>query len=304
MPVRSLTASLSSSIYKSVEENGRTYHRYKDGRYFLPDDSEEQKRLDLQHYLFVATFGNNLYIAPFAEPPRRVLDIATGTGIWAIEFAIKHPEAQVFGTDLSPIQPEFIPENCTFEVDDAEDPWTWNQPFDYIHGRALLSCFRDPKGVIQQAFDNLSPGGYLELQDACFPFSFADGSPEDTYMHKWNNSITEALVTKTDRTWDNVRRYKRFMEEVGFEDVVERNFYWPTNQWAKGKYYKSLAALFQEDMSTGLESISLRLFSLLGWDVPKIKDFLEKVWADFKDPKIRCYLEIKCVYGRKPTPSY
>jgi hypothetical protein len=51
-----------------------------------------------------------------------VLDLATGTGIWAIEFgksnsfqkrskssqhlAQEYPEANVLGTDLSPIQPE------------------------------------------------------------------------------------------------------------------------------------------------------------------------------------------------------
>lgn len=33
-----------------------------------------------------------------------VIDIGTGTGIWAIDFADEHPESEVIGTDLSPIQ--------------------------------------------------------------------------------------------------------------------------------------------------------------------------------------------------------
>jgi len=31
--------------------------------------------------------GGELYLAPIPENPQRVLDLGTGTGIWAIEFA-------------------------------------------------------------------------------------------------------------------------------------------------------------------------------------------------------------------------
>jgi hypothetical protein len=35
---RTSTMSARSSIYDYVEENGRTYHRYKEGKYYLPND--------------------------------------------------------------------------------------------------------------------------------------------------------------------------------------------------------------------------------------------------------------------------
>jgi SAM-dependent methyltransferase len=41
----------------------------------------------------------------------QILDIGTGTGIWAIDMADKYPMAMVIGIDLSPIQPSFIPNN-------------------------------------------------------------------------------------------------------------------------------------------------------------------------------------------------
>ncbi len=31
-----------------------------------------------------------------------------------------------------------------FEVDDAEDEWAFSTKFDYIHSRAVLTCFKDP----------------------------------------------------------------------------------------------------------------------------------------------------------------
>jgi methylase of polypeptide subunit release factors len=64
--------------------------------------------------------GRN-HLAPFsrANAPRRVLDIATGTGTWAIEMADDYPEAQIIGTDLSPIQPYHVPPNLRFFVEDS-----------------------------------------------------------------------------------------------------------------------------------------------------------------------------------------
>jgi SAM-dependent methyltransferase len=106
--VLSSTTSISSSILNYRRENGRTYHAYKDGKYVLPNDEAENERLDLQHNLFLLTLDDRLGLAPPNEPDskaKHVLDIGTGTGIWAIDYADEHPETQVIGVDLSPIQP-------------------------------------------------------------------------------------------------------------------------------------------------------------------------------------------------------
>ena len=43
--------------------------------------------------------NGELYKAPI-ENPQRVLDLGTGTGIWSIDYATDHPEAEVIGLDL------------------------------------------------------------------------------------------------------------------------------------------------------------------------------------------------------------
>ena len=78
------------------------------------------------------TLSGDLHLAPLSTGIQHVLDLATGTGIWAIEFATKYPSASVVGTDLSPIQPLYVPPNCSFEVDDSDDPWIFSQKFDYV----------------------------------------------------------------------------------------------------------------------------------------------------------------------------
>jgi precorrin-6B methylase 2 len=90
----------------------------------MPTDELEKDRLDLHHEIFLHILDGKLHLAPVSEP-HRILDIGTGTGIWAIDMADKYPMAEVIGTDLSPIQPKWCPPNCKFEIDDAEQVWTY-----------------------------------------------------------------------------------------------------------------------------------------------------------------------------------
>lgn len=52
----------------------------------MPNDEKEQDRLDLYHHIFLSLKGGALYAAPL-DNPQKVLDVGTGTGIWAIDFA-------------------------------------------------------------------------------------------------------------------------------------------------------------------------------------------------------------------------
>lgn len=65
----------------------------------------ELDRLDLTHQMVRICMGDKLWYAPIGEEPERILDIGTGTGIWAIEAGDLLPKSKIIGTDLSPIQP-------------------------------------------------------------------------------------------------------------------------------------------------------------------------------------------------------
>ncbi|PMD54250.1 uncharacterized protein K444DRAFT_699993 [Hyaloscypha bicolor E] len=110
---------------------------------------------------------------------------SVGTGMWATDFASTFPSANVVGTDLSPIQPLYVPPNCRFEIEDAEDEWSFPYPFDYIHDRALATCFKDHAPVFQSAFNALRSGGYFEVQGVVIPFRCIDDSMKGTAFERW-----------------------------------------------------------------------------------------------------------------------
>jgi|ERR1700730_16087816 hypothetical protein len=63
------------------------------------------------------------------------------------------PAAVVIGTDLSSIQPGWVPPNCRFEIDGAEDDWTWDEEsFDYIHNRNFVCAIRGWPKLVQRTY--------------------------------------------------------------------------------------------------------------------------------------------------------
>ena len=65
----------------------------------MPTDEKEQDRLDMHHEILLQVMKGELLLAPLKDP-HRILDIGTGTGIWAVDVGDKFPAAEVIGTDL------------------------------------------------------------------------------------------------------------------------------------------------------------------------------------------------------------
>lgn len=286
----SYTQSLRSSLLEGVKENGRQYHSYRSGtNYMFPEDTDEQDRLDLQHEQLLLTTGHKLILAPMDGDIHEVLDLGTGTGIWATEFADQHPEASVLGTDLSPIQPTLVPPNCRFVVDDFEEEWLFRQKFDLIHGRMLVGAMSNPASIFRKAFDNLKPGGWLEMQDVCLPTCDDNSIPGDSPYQQWIDLQYKALRS-VGREWDWAMKYKEMMEEAGFRNVEQKVFKWPQNTWPKATHFKQLGAISIANLDGGLEGFSLRPFSgLLGMGREEIEVLLAGVRKDMVNSRIHAY---------------
>ncbi|EXJ82372.1 hypothetical protein A1O3_06185 [Capronia epimyces CBS 606.96] len=274
-----LTESLRSSIYHYRYENGRRYHAYKEGSYFMPNDEPEQERLNMQHVAGYLALRKRNFLAPLSNPGR-ILDLGTGTGIWAIEMGDQFPDADVLGVDLSPIQPNAVPPNVKFEVDDVEDNWTFHEnSFDFIFSKDMLAgSIANIRNYLEQAYKHCRPGGYLELHEFNMDIRSDHYTiPEDSNIKQWRALMEQGIQVMgrhLDLKFDEIANLLR---EVGFEDVTVRPYKQPIGQWPSDPVLRQSGTIQLLALLEGLESMSLAVFSrCLHWSNRDVEVLLEK----------------------------
>lgn len=186
---------------------------------------------------------DRLFLAPISENPQKILDMGTGSGIWAIDVADTYPSAAVIGVDTAPVQPNVLPPNLVFELDDLENDWIWPESsFDFIHGRELIMAIRDWPRLVRQAFSRLKPGGYIQLCGSYPSFQSDDGTlPADSAYIKMGELYFE-MSEKIGASGRELQNWKRYLIEAGYEDVQEILLKIPTNPWPKDQRLKKIGA--------------------------------------------------------------
>lgn len=220
-------------------EFGRTYHKFRGGEndYWGPNDEQQNDQLDLGHHMFLLLLKNRLHLAPIdPDECRYVLDLGTGTGIWAIDFADAHRSAEVTGVDLSPIQPSWLPPNCHFMIDDIEKPWEEpNNHFDFIHMRCLYGSIADWPALFKQAFQHTAPGGWIQSMEIDIQFASDDGTLDtDHTMLQWSDIFFEA-GEKMGKTFRVAHHTADWIADAGYQDLQSQWFKIPVGKWPKDK---------------------------------------------------------------------
>lgn len=121
---RRSTRTLQSEDLEFVNENDRVYGNE---IYYLPCDQAEQDRLAIQHQVFLYALKGKLTTTTITSATRRILDLGTGPGDWAVAIAEQYPHAEVVGLDMAVWDLETTEADSgggrvTWEIDDL-DVW-------------------------------------------------------------------------------------------------------------------------------------------------------------------------------------
>ncbi|KAJ5414374.1 hypothetical protein N7509_001001 [Penicillium cosmopolitanum] len=265
-----------------------SYQSLRNKEYCLPSDEQQFEAYEAGHLVDLILDSereNPLFRAPCGddkEAPLHILDIGTGMGTWVIDVADMFPNSIVRGVDLYPPPITWMPPNCTIEVDDVLQEWTWREPFDLIRMRNMIGSFDQAEWdrVYQQCYDKLKPGGWIEQYEVGPFVECDDGSlPEDSVLSKWGPNI-RGCGERAGRTCDVIFTMAKSIREKGFIDMHEKNYKWPIGPWAKHQKFKEAGLLNYEHWMSGIEGWCMWLLTKFGAPKPwKKEEVAKRIWA-------------------------
>ncbi|KAI2610705.1 S-adenosyl-L-methionine-dependent methyltransferase [Hypoxylon fragiforme] len=312
------SVSVSDDVRDYIFENSRRYHKYYDGLYHFPNDDAEQEREDLQHAMVILLCEGKLHFAPL-DNPQSVLDIGTGTGIWAIEMGDEYPQADILGIDLSPIQPLWVPRNVQFLVDNVEEEWV--QPansLDYIHSRQMAPSIRDWPTIFSEAYNHflatskhglpvvspkraLKPGGWIEIQDLKCITRCEDALPADEPCHRFTSTLVQALRGLGIDCIHSIDHYEPWLRAAGFANVQTATLKAPLGTWPDNAHDAKIGLFNRNMIYSGLHAFSIRPFTHgLGWTPEEVEVYLVDVRKSLLTSQARLYFPWVAVWAQKP----
>ena len=256
--------------------------------------------MDLLNETINRARNQQLHKHPFVceEDQVRILDLGTGTGIWAISMADKYPNAEVIGMDLAAIQPQTIPPNLRFKVPrDWESPWSYGEDsLDLIHLRMGCGAVSSWPELFHNVFMHLKPHiGRLEWVEVDYEPHSANNTPipQDMALHRWYNYLKDATM-RVERNMEYPHGNKELLARQGFVDIQEEVLRLPLREWPTNRptsnHDREIGRWYGTALHEGLEALSLQPFThLFKWAPDVIRRFVEDVKVDIRDKRYLIY---------------
>ncbi|TDL19309.1 S-adenosyl-L-methionine-dependent methyltransferase [Rickenella mellea] len=315
-PVQSVNSYRSSQDGERLLRNvkGRQFAA-KNESYLFPSDENEFNRLKKNHLIHLLKLGKlyvekervQLVMAPVEGDTKRILDLGTGSGCWAIGMANEFSHAEVVGVDLAP-DPSVIPRapiNCRFEFDDINLGLEhFYDMFDIVHCRELSHGISDFPWLITEAAKCLKPGGMILVADCDCTLlnehhevqapALGSGGPGESWLARalfeWNNVVKLCGCSVEFR----LMGYELMHLCPLLDDAGERFHMIPIGPWQRGQTWDEIqrnhimGRLMRETHVELISSMEI-MFSTHGFPRSLIQRFKDGTKQELNDLSLHLY---------------
>ncbi|KAH7321339.1 S-adenosyl-L-methionine-dependent methyltransferase [Stachybotrys elegans] len=294
----------STSILPSADQyeliHGRRYHGYQCGRYPLPNDILEQQREETLHAMMLQVTGNRLFYSDIGEHPQKIVDIGTGTGSWAIDVADLYPSASVIGTDLSPIQPTWLPVNARMFVEDCEElDWLHGNDIDLVHFRSVAGVLRNLHGILREAHSHLRSGGWVEFQEFAPRILCDDGTMTDDDALAVFNDLAVEGMRRLGCTAFEPGMLEDAMKRTGFVNIQQVTTKIPISAWPQDTDMRIIGVLMREYVRESLDAYAAKPFEAMGISREEGKAMIGRAEEALECEGVHRYMNFSFMFGRK-----
>lgn len=260
---------------------------------------------DLQHHLHLAIHGK-LHHSPLHKyPPKRTLDIGTGRGTWAIEFADKYQSCEVVGIDMQSFDDWGFMDHLVNEGSDRPGPkvtFTTMKPgvplrfaekFDFIHVR-YLSYAADHDTIFKNAYENLNPGGWAEFHEWLLVVQSSNGFEKGrgAVLKEWSDLCVEG-ARRQGKDMKISLKFKPMLRALGFENLVQFKYDVPLNPWIPDPRQKRVAEMTLKTMQIAIRPFTKSNMGMgLGYSADKLEEIMAQVSKDVSNPDVHGYMSV------------
>ncbi|KAF8587123.1 S-adenosyl-L-methionine-dependent methyltransferase [Ramaria rubella] len=238
--------------------------------------ASQKQKLDDLHTVFKEYLDGKLSFAPLEESkPQSILELGTGTGVWAIQAATQFPDAKVLAVDACPLPIRPIPPNMKFRILDMMNPFPFEpESFDVIHARFVLMHVPKPESVILRIIKLLKPGGWLLLGDLDFKLidesELGLGPASKEWVERYYRIMKSKGVHNDTPVYD-----KTLLASRAFSEVNVKTIHLPVSEKSGDPKLNKLGAAFR----TACQRVAINMAnqSVPGFSLALGKEYSEEL---------------------------
>ncbi|KAG8953822.1 hypothetical protein FRC04_001452 [Tulasnella sp. 424] len=292
-------ASTSAAPLRYVD--GRAFNSRNDA-YLLPGDAEEHARLDAQHSAITLMFGGlfpsqaqeeieKSFKAEREDTNVTVLDIGTGSGVWAMALAKQFPNTDVIGLDIVPVNPSSEPPpNC-------------------LHVRALLQGIKDYTALFQQIARLLQPGGVLLVVEPTYAGYDGDknrilakepGEPGFTWFHRMFTFAKQATMARNPSLC-LIEKVGQLLTDMGgetWQSVQTVDAFIPIGIWSTDPIERLAGDFMRQNALQAREALR-SMFLSSGLTAEDVDQFVHGLTDELTEARVQQYLKLTCTWAVK-----